>query len=474
MSDGQYPTNDLNWHPDFGDGPAMVEKLREMGFKTVLHQNSRSWLPETVDRAVPAGQLRREGAETVVRFTHPKGETFYAEAITPRHQEGIGTWWLDHGDRLDGEIRPAVPSRNLFGSLWARATQQGMRRDGLGEQLCLIRGSGIGSQRAALPWPGDTRYGLDFFLEDLWFCMNAGLCGFPITSADLGGFRPVEIGEPGHNEPFDIENLARRLCQGIVLIPSPRMHQCDSHPPKLPWNCPTEVQDLYRRMLQLRYSLTPYLYALATGASRTGEPILRPMVYHYRSDARAIACHDQCMLGEWLLAAPVYEYGARQRTVYLPEGTWEDWWRGTRHEGPAEITVDTPLLEPCGLPLFAKAGAIIPTQPVTPNLDDHFPEELTLDILAGEDGRFDCSEGQETDSSFAVETSHEGTRVTIQNGADISRAFHLRVHGLRRVSGLTVEGRRQGFAWLRQPAGMLCCRSVEVDARKAASVVFFR
>lgn len=210
MQDGEYPTNNLNWHPDFGDGAAMVKRLAELGFKTVLHQNSRSWLPKTIEQGIQDGTLRNQGRETVVRFTYPEGEQFYREGLRPRHAERIGGWWLDHGDRVSGEIRPSIPSRNLFGALWARATQQAATADGLGQQLSLIRGAGIGGQTASLPWPGDTRFGIDFFEEDLWFCLNAGLCGFPITSADLGGFMSANEPPGTHNVAYDTDNLARR------------------------------------------------------------------------------------------------------------------------------------------------------------------------------------------------------------------------------------------------------------------------
>ena len=90
MSDGEYPTNDLNWHPDFGDGPGMVKRLGAQGFKVVLHQNSRSWLEETVERGVADGTIREVGQEAVVTFGTEIGEAFYREALRPRHTEGVG------------------------------------------------------------------------------------------------------------------------------------------------------------------------------------------------------------------------------------------------------------------------------------------------------------------------------------------------------------------------------------------------
>jgi alpha-D-xyloside xylohydrolase len=428
MQDGEYPTNDLNWHPDFGDGESMVRRLSELGFKTVLHQNSRSWLKATAEEGVKDGTLRCHGREVVVRFTYPEAEKFYYDALVPRHREQIGTWWLDHGDRVSGEIRPGIPSRNLFGALWARATQRAATDDGIGTQISLIRGAGIGGQTASLPWPGDTRFGVDYFVEDLWFCLNAGLCGFPITSADLGGFMPAKTPSPSHNTAYDIDNLARRLCQGIFILPSPRMHQCDSEPAKLPWNCPPIIQRLYRAMLRERYRLTPYFYSYAIHASRTGEPILRHLAYHHTHDPVAVQTHDACYIGEWMLVAPVLKKSQFERDVYLPEGDWYCWWTGQRHDGGKTIRVATPMFEPSGLPVFIKAGAIIPGQEDTACLPDEIPCPLTLDVFPAGSTRFLCHESETVSHEFACDQSAQATRLQLPNHTTKPREYIVRIH----------------------------------------------
>jgi alpha-glucosidase (family GH31 glycosyl hydrolase) len=428
MQDGEYPTNDLNWHPDFGDGGAMVQRLAELGFKTVLHQNSRSWLPHTMEQGVKDGTLRRQEREVVVRLTYPEGEQFYRDALKARHAERIGAWWLDHGDRVSGEIRPGIPSRNLFGALWARATQAAGAADGIGQQLCLIRGAGIGGQAASLPWPGDTRFGIDFFEEDLWFCLNAGLCGFPITSADLGGFMSAK--EPvGHNTAYDTDNLARRLCQGIFFLPNPRMHQSDSAPAKLPWNCPPVIQRLYRAMLEERYRLTPYFYSYAIHAARTGEPILRHLVYHHTADPVAVATHNQCYIGDWMIVAPVLRHGATERDVYLPAGEWIDWWTGRRVTGGATIRVATPLLESCGLPVFVRAGAIIPRQQVAAHLADVLPDPLTLEVFPAGTTRFACHESADITHEFVCAQQPDGLHLRLPNLTPQPRNYVVHIHG---------------------------------------------
>ena len=103
-----------------------------------------------------------------------------------------------------------------------------------------------------------TRCGLDALIDDIWFIINAGLSGFPFTSADLGGFAVRgEPGDPGYEtleerdaEMFDDENIARRLCQALLYIPLPRVHNNWETTPKFPWNCSKAIQPLYRKALE--------------------------------------------------------------------------------------------------------------------------------------------------------------------------------------------------------------------------------
>lgn len=470
MQDGEYPTNDLNWHPDFGDGESMVARLSELGFKTVLHQNSRSWLQTTAESGVKDGTLRCHGREVVVRFTYPEAEKFYHDALTPRHREQIGAWWLDHGDRVSGEIRPGIPSRNLFGALWARATQQAATDGGIGTQISLIRGAGIGGQSSSLPWPGDTRFGIDYFGEDLWFCLNAGMCGFPITSADLGGFMSGKEPPSSHNTAYDIDNLARRLCQGIFILPSPRMHQSDSEPAKLPWNCPPIIQRLYRAMLHERYRLTPYFFSYAVHASRTGEPILRHLAYHHTHDPEAVKTNDVCYIGDWMLVAPVLCKNQFERDVYLPDGDWICWWTGRRHVGGKTIRVATPLYEVSGLPVFVKAGAIIPRQEVTGYLPDEIPCPLTLDVYPTGASRFVCHESATISHEFVCEQTADGTCLRLPNRTAKPRDYIARIHGMASPARIVVNDVALSPAdWTHDPATQIL--TLRVSALPATTSV---
>lgn len=419
MSSGEYPSNDLDWHPDFGDGTAMVAALGDLGVRTVLHQNSRTFGRETSDEGESRGFLRREDQELVVRLGEATAEEWYAGHLRPRHREGLGGWWLDHGDRVSGALAPGMPSRNLFGSLWGRLVAERMAADTGNRPLVLIRGAGIGGQRHALPWPGDTRFGIDFFAEDIWFCLNAGLSGFPITSADLGGFydRRADKGLAAHNCAFDEENLARRVCQSLMFLPTPRVHADDSALPKVPWHCPPAIERLYTAFLRERDRLTPWFIHHAWLAHRHGDPILRPLAWEWPERPEALAAGEVFLIGEHLLCAPVCTHGARERALWLPPGIWTSWWSGERFEGDRTITVPTPLFETHGLPLLVRDGAILPTQEPGADaeglpraLDFHAFGEPPQDFRLEEDGNGTTAVTLTGHGSVAVANPHPWPR----------------------------------------------------------------
>lgn len=430
MIEGAYTSNDFEWHPEFGDGKAMVDELRRLKIRTVLHINSRSFRADTAERGVREGWLRRQGNETVVRVGDSSAEKTYHKLLAGRVGEGIGCWLQDHGDRLGGEVLPGIPSRNLFGALWARATTDACPAAGDPDKIVFTRGCGIGGQRHAIIWSGDTRFGVDFFKEDLWFLINAGLAGFPLASADLGGFYSADGCSAPHNRAYDRDNLARRVVQSLFFMPTPRTQDDAREPPKFPWNCPPDIARLYADMLRLRYRMIPYHYSYLVHAHRTGEPIIRHLVHHHRRDPMARDVHDQIYLGDWLLIAPVIEKGARSRAVYLPSGIWFDFWTGERHEGPITIRVETPLCELRGLPVFVKAGAILPTQDDVLALADDPPAVLTLDIFPHGESRFDLHESPTLAHEFRCVAAGGEVTVTLPNHLPHERTYRVRVRGV--------------------------------------------
>lgn len=443
MLDGAYTSRDFNWHPDFGDGAAMVKELRALGIRTVLHVNSRPFSEETTAKGLAEGWLRKQGHETVVRVGDPTAEAKYRELIAPRNAEGIGCWLQDHGDRVSGEVLPGVPSRNLFGALWARATTVTGSDTGDPARVVFTRGAGIGGQRHCIVWSGDTQVGMDFCEEDIWYLLNAGLAGYPLSSCDLGGYMFAHKNAAPHNIAFDPDNIARRLCQSLFFMPTPRTQDDGRDPAKFPWNCPPPIAKLYGEMLKLRYRMHPYMFSCLVHAARTGEPILRPLVYHYRQDRNCWTIHDQLLLGEWLLVAPIVKKNAEHRLVYLPAGRWINFWTDEVRDGPKAVLVSSPMYEPQGLPVFVKAGAILPTQADVAYLSDDSPTELWLDLYPNGESSFVLHDGVDWATRVVCRQKSGAVEVEVANALPQARQFHFRLHGVPAVTTLVVNGEKR-------------------------------
>jgi alpha-glucosidase len=200
---------------------------------------------------------------------------------------------------------------------------------------------------------------------------NLGLSGVAFCGADIGGFF-------GNATP---ELFARWIELG-ALYPFARGHTVRGSAPHEPWVFGDEVTAIARRYLELRYRLLPYLYTLIERAASTGEPAWRPLVYAYPADPEVTALHDQALIGPDLLVAPVYHSGTLARPVYLPAGTWHDYWTGEQLTGPQHTLAPAPLGT---LPLYARTGAIIPSGPAMRASDARPLDALTLDLYLGGD-----------------------------------------------------------------------------------------
>ncbi|MBO7389804.1 MAG: hypothetical protein J6U39_00020, partial [Clostridia bacterium] len=137
-----YPSDDYNWHPDFGDGVGMIKTLEKENIKTVLHINSCAFKPSTAVPAIAQGLLRQVKTETVPDVATERGIEYYKTFLVPRIKDGVTQWWTDHSDRVSGEVLPGIPSRNLFGAMWNRVLSDVMAEYGVKNHMALSRGGG--------------------------------------------------------------------------------------------------------------------------------------------------------------------------------------------------------------------------------------------------------------------------------------------------------------------------------------------
>jgi len=288
------------------------------------------------------------------------------EPVVMANQGPAGTFDLDAVHQTEMGPRPHAEIHNVYGMLETLATREGMLRVRPNERPFIItRATFAGGQRYAAQWSGDNFGTWDHLRLSMPMLDGMGLSGLQFVGADIGGIVPVPSPE-----------LYTRWMQTGLLTPFAWTHSLG--PGNLePWGFGNRMEGINRESIKLRYRLLPYIYTVFWQASQTGQPIMRPLLLEYPDDWTAIGTNDEYLFGNDLLVAPIVKDYDEGRSVYLPRGTWYDYWTDRRYVGPVTVGVSAPLDR---MPLFVRAGAILPSQQDM-QYTDQFPiDPLTLDI----------------------------------------------------------------------------------------------
>lgn len=195
-----------------------------------------------------------------------------------------------------------------------------------------------------------------------------------------------------------------------------------------PWVFGPEVESICRADVQLQQRLLPYLQTLFWEAALHEAAVLRPLLYHFPDDARAYQVHDQVLLGFWLMAAPVEQSGVA-RPIYLPSGRWYDWWGGSPVDGPDHLFAHAPAER---LPLYVRAGAVIPSIFDAALVLDLFPGNGGFTLYEGDDDSADYGHGRFCTTSYRLRAGADRLRFSIGSRAGAYslplRPIELRVH----------------------------------------------
>jgi alpha-glucosidase len=287
---------------------------------------------------------------------------------------------LDNLHRVDSDDfapRDATHAEihNVFGMQNTRGTFEGMLRLRPGVRpFVMTRASYAGGQRYAATWTGDNSSTWDHLRLCVEQLQNLGLSGFSYSGCDVGGF-------VGGASP----ELLTRWYEFAAFTPVFRNHAANDAPHAEPWVDGPDHLAIRRRFVEERYRLMPYLYALAELNSRTGDPIMRPLFYDY-PDAMKSDC-DKAMtflLGRSLMVAGAPKPESPQPfSVCLPAGGWYDYWTGLP-VSQAKLKLMPKLDE---LPVYVRAGTILPRQPLVQSTMEVPNGPLSLDVYPGEDCR---------------------------------------------------------------------------------------
>jgi alpha-glucosidase (family GH31 glycosyl hydrolase) len=363
----------------FSDPKEIIREFHDLHFNVVLHVvNPPENLHGKVDDAGTAAAVQADAAN-------------YWQQHVPLIDLGVDGWWPDEGDVLP------VASRLVRNRMY---WEGGRRTTPSKRPFALHRNCYAGIQRWGWLWSGDTYSTWTTLETQIMMGINAGLSGVPYWGTDIGGFVPTK--------EFTAELFVRWFQFG-AFCPSFRCHG-RTWQLRRPWGWNTgsygasemganaeaflpkgeelhnaAVEPICRKYLNTRSQLMPYLYSATWETHTTGIPLIRSLGLSFPEDATAWATANAYLFGPSLLVAPVFEQGATERKVYLPAGGWYDFWTAKRIEGGTTMTVPVSLET---LPLFVRAGSIVPTGPVKQYAAEPSTEPVRLTVYPGADGSF--------------------------------------------------------------------------------------
>jgi len=280
---------------------------------------------------------------------------------------------LDDGTTLDHRA-----IHNVFGMQNVRATYEGLRKLQPEERpFVLTRASYSGAQRYAATWTGDNSSTWNHLKMSTPMLLSMGISGYPLVGDDIGGF----AGSP----PAD---LLTRWFEVGALNPIYRDHTAKGTADQEPWVHGPEHEAIRRKYIELRYELLPYLYTGIEEASRTGLPLMRPVFLEYPQASGFYGDDRDFLFGSDFFVAPVTTEMVDAEEISLPPGDWYDFWTNTRLSSKEKFSLRPRLDE---MPLYVRAGAIVPMQPLVQHTGEkpNGPLELRVYLPASTPGN-DC------------------------------------------------------------------------------------
>ncbi|SFD55169.1 alpha-D-xyloside xylohydrolase [Chitinophaga sp. CF118] len=327
--------------------------------------------------------------------------------------KGVDAWWLDATEpdiysNSTIEHRKELMNPTALGSSTqyfnpyalqnAKGIYEGQRKENPDQRVFILtRSAFAGIQHyGAATWSGDIASRFDELARQIPAGLNFSLSGLPYWTTDIGGFYVEDKYDQPDPKGADLQEwreLNTRWFQYGAFCPLFRSH--GQYPYREPFNIAPENSQEFKSMLyydQLRYRLMPYIYSLAGHAYHDGYTLMRGLIMDFDKDTTVQHIGDQFMFGPSLLVNPVYTYKARSRKLYLPANTgWYNIYNGQYTEGGKYITADAPLDR---MPLYVKAGSIIPIGPALQYTSQLPADTITLFVYTGSNGKFSLYEDE--------------------------------------------------------------------------------
>ncbi|HRC88860.1 MAG TPA: glycoside hydrolase family 31 protein [Bacteroidales bacterium] len=309
---------------------------------------------------------------------------------------GVDSWWMDatepENDALAGKqtyIGTGDFYRLTYPLFASKAVYEGQRATTSSKRVCILTRSAFSGQQryGIINWSGDIGGNWDSYKRQIVAGLNYSITGFPYWTTDIGGFF-----RPGASQYYDKEyhELLIRWFQWGTFNPIFRIHGYQTETE--PWKYGPQVEENIRKMLNLRYHFMPYIYSEAWQVTKNGSTMMRPLVMDFREDTSALSQFYEYMFGKALLVTPITEPNASLWNIYLPGScSWYDFWTGEKYNGGKYIEKEVPIDI---IPLYVKAGSIIPFGPKVQYTTEKRWDSLEIRIYEGADGTFTLYEDE--------------------------------------------------------------------------------
>jgi alpha-D-xyloside xylohydrolase len=350
-------------------------------------------------------------------FSSEARKLFWRQMEEHLYVKGFDAWWMDASepDILSNAgmdyrkqlmnptaLGPSAKYFNAYALMNAKGIYEGQREKNPVDRVFLLTRSGFpGMQRyGAATWSGDIGTCWEDLQSQITAGINFSMSGLPYWTMDIGGFsvqRKFEQAKEGTPEMDEWRELNTRWFQFGAFVPLFRSH--GQFPYREIFNLAPENHPAYQSMLyydKLRYRLMPYIYSLAGWVYHNGYTIMRALAMDFPEDRKAWNVADQYMFGPSLMVCPVPDYQARKRDVFFPGNGWYDLYSGKYLEGN-EKTVEAPYER---MPVFVKAGSIVPVGPEIEYTGQKKEEPLDIYVYTGADGSFDLYEDEGTNYNY--------------------------------------------------------------------------
>jgi alpha-glucosidase (family GH31 glycosyl hydrolase) len=427
----------------FPDPPAFFHWLHQQGLRTALnlHPAEGVYPHEEAYPQIAAHMGIDPASQAPVPFdiADPHFMRAYFDILHhPLEAQGVDFWWVDWQQGPGSKVANLDPLWFLNHLHFADAARDGTRRP-----IIFSRWGGLGNHRYPIGFSGDSVVSWDSLAFQPYFTATAANVSYGWWSHDIGG----------HMHGQEDRELYTRWVQFGVFSPILRLHCTNNaYQERRPWGYDAEVLRVTRQAFQLRHALIPYIYSMAWRNTSQALPVVTPMYYGWPEEEDAYRCPDQYCFGSELVAAPFVtptnpETRLSRGSVWLPAGDWFNFFDGEYFEGGRWVPLFGSLEE---VPVFARAGGIVPLGPLAGWGGTENPSELSVVMFPGANNRLELyeddgvspgyQEGRAGFTTFEQTWSDGGVRFTIQPA--------------RGDTSLVPPARRYTLAWrgLRQPA----------------------